>query len=171
MTCIVLVGMPGAGKSTLGVLLAKATMKDFVDTDMIIQLRAHQSLQDIVDNSGYLMLRELEEVVLLDLSVEQHVIATGGSVVYSERGMAHLSRMGPIVYLRVSLDELKRRIKDLPTRGIAAIPGQSLDDLYQERCPLYERFADITVDCDDKTPEQVVGEISQAVVAFSRSNR
>src|SRR5690606_28888226 len=120
MTCIVLVGMPGAGKSTLGVLLAKATMKDFVDTDMIIQLRANQSLQDIVDNSGYLTLRQLEEVVLLDLDVQQHVIATGGSVVYSEKGMAQLKSLGPVVYLQVSLDELKRRVKDLPSRGIAA---------------------------------------------------
>lgn len=168
MTCIVLVGMPGAGKSTLGVLLAKATMKDFVDTDMIIQLRANQSLQDIVDNSGYLTLRELEEVVLLDLSLQQHVIATGGSAVYSAKAMAHLGKMGPIVYLRVSLDELKRRIKDLPTRGIAAIPGHSLEDIYQERCPLYERFADITVDCDGKSPEQIVEEIRQALPALNR---
>lgn len=165
MSCIVLIGMPGAGKSSLGVLLAKATMKDFVDTDMIIQLRANQSLQSIVDNSGYLTLRELEEVVLLDLSVQQHVIATGGSAVYSEKGMAHLKTLGPIVYLRVSLEELKRRVKDLPTRGIAAIPGKTLDDLYAERCPLYERYADITIDCDGKTAEQVVEEIVQAVAS------
>lgn len=163
MTCIVLVGMPGAGKSTLGVLLAKATTKDFVDTDVIIQLRANQSLQDIVDNSGYLTLRQLEEVVLLDLEVEQHVIATGGSVVYSEKGMAHLKSLGPIVYLKVSLEELKRRVKDLPSRGIAAIPGQTLEDLYEERVPLYERYADIVVSCDGKTPEQVVEDIMQAV--------
>lgn len=165
MTCIVLVGMPGAGKSTLGVLLAKATMKDFVDTDMIIQLRANQSLQDIVDNSGYLTLRQLEEVVLLDLDVQQHVIATGGSVVYSEKGMAQLKSLGPVVYLQVSLDELKRRVKDLPSRGIAATPGKTLDDLYEERCPLYERYADVVVNCDGKTPEQVVDEIVQAVAA------
>lgn len=165
MSCIVLIGMPGAGKSSLGVLLAKATMKDFVDTDMIIQLRANQSLQSIVDNSGYLTLRELEEVVLLDLSVQQHVIATGGSAVYSEKGMAHLKTLGPIVYLRVSLEELKRRVKDLPTRGIAAIPGKTLDDLYAERCPLYEKYADITIDCDGKTAEQVVEEIVQAVAS------
>lgn len=165
MSCIVLIGMPGAGKSSLGVLLAKATMKDFVDTDMIIQLRANQSLQSIVDNSGYLTLRELEEVVLLDLSVQQHVIATGGSAVYSEKGMAHLKTLGPIVYLRVSLEELKRRVKDFPTRGIAAIPGKTLDDLYAERCPLYEKYADITIDCDGKTAEQVVEEIVQAVAS------
>lgn len=163
MTCIVLIGMPGAGKSTLGVLLAKETMRDFVDTDVLLQVRANQSLQSIVDNSGYLMLRQLEEEVLLDLSVQHHVIATGGSAVYSQAGMEQLKRLGPLVYLKVSLDELKRRVKNLPQRGIAAQPGQSLDDLYRERCPLYEKVADIIVDCDGKTPEQVMAEIGKFV--------
>ncbi|MEX1033462.1 MAG: shikimate kinase [Cellvibrionaceae bacterium] len=161
MTCISLIGMPGAGKSTLGVLLAKAMAKDFVDTDVLLQVRANQSLQAIVDNSGYLMLRQLEEEALLDLSVNNHVIATGGSAVYSEAGMRHLKSLGPLVYLKVSLGELQRRVKDLPKRGIAAQPGQTLEELYKERCPLYEDVTDITVDGDGKTPEQLVAEIER----------
>ncbi|MGQ9426730.1 shikimate kinase [Gilvimarinus sp. F26214L] len=168
MSCISLVGMPGAGKSTLGVLLAKSAMKDFVDTDVLIQVRANQSLQSIVDHSGYLMLRELEEQVLLDLDLRNHVIATGGSAVYSEKGMAHLRTMGPLVYLKVSLEELKGRIKDLPKRGIAAIPGQTLDGLYRERCPLYEAAADVVVECDGRTPEAAVEAIEQAVGRLSK---
>src|SRR5690606_24715443 len=93
VSCIILVGMPGAGKSTLGLLLAKEMTRDFVDTDVHIQVRANQSLQSIVDNSGYLTLRQLEEEALLDLDLDNHVIATGGSVVYSEAGMAHLKKM------------------------------------------------------------------------------
>jgi shikimate kinase len=161
VSCIVLVGMPGAGKSTIGVLLAKEAMKDFVDTDVLIQVRAEQSLQSIVDNSGYLILRQLEEEVLLDLSLENHVIATGGSAVYSDAGMAHLKKLGPVVYLKVSLEELKRRVQNLPKRGIAGRPGITLDELYEERCPLYEKYADFTVDCDGKTPEQVINEIER----------
>lgn len=165
MTCISLVGMPGAGKSTLGVLLAKEMAKDFVDTDVLIQVRANQSLQAIIDNTGYLALRELEEAALLDLSLDNHVIATGGSAVYSTAGMRHLGKLGPVVYLKVSLDELKRRVKNLPKRGIAARAGQTLDDLYKERCPLYENAADIIVECEGKTPEQLVSEIERAATA------
>lgn len=163
MTCVVLVGMPGAGKSTLGVLLAKEMAKDFVDTDVLIQVRANQSLQSIVDNSGYLMLRELEEQVLLDLDVSNHVIATGGSAVYSQAAMKHLKTLGPVVYLKASLEEIKRRVQNLPKRGIAGPPGITLDKLYEERAPLYERVSDITIDSDGKTPEQVIEEIENAV--------
>lgn len=163
MSCIVLVGMPGAGKSTIGVLLAKETMKDFVDTDVLIQVRANQSLQSIVDNSGYLTLRQLEEEVLLNLSLQNHVIATGGSAVYSDAGIAHLKKLGPVIYLKVSLEELKRRVQNLPKRGIAGRPGITLDELYEERCPLYETYADLIVDCDGKTPEQIIDEIEKFV--------
>lgn len=165
MSCIVLVGMPGAGKSTIGVLLAKELAKDFLDTDVLIQVRANQSLQSIVDNSGYLILRQLEEQVLLDLELENHVIATGGSAVYSDAGIAHLKKLGPVIYLKVSLEELKRRVQNLPKRGIAGRPGITLDELYEERRPLYEKFADHTVDCDGRTPEQIIGEIEGFVKA------
>lgn len=163
MSCISLIGMPGAGKSTIGVLLAKETAKDFVDTDVLIQVRAKQSLQSIVDNAGYLTLRQLEEAALLDLALQDHVIATGGSAVYSSAGMDELKKLGPVVYLKVSLGELKQRVKNLPQRGIAAKPGQSLDDLYHERCPLYEKAADIIVDCDGKTAEQVIQAIAERI--------
>jgi shikimate kinase len=162
LSCIILIGMPGAGKSTVGVLLAKALTKDFVDTDVLIQVRANQSLQSIVDNAGYLALRQLEEAVLLDLTLDNHVIATGGSAVYGKAAMEHLKTLGPVVYLNVSLAELTRRVKNLAERGIAARPGQGLEALYEERRPLYEQFADITVDCDGKTPEQVIAEIEQS---------
>jgi shikimate kinase len=163
VNCVILVGMPGAGKSTIGVLLAKELAKDFVDTDVLIQVRANQSLQSIVDNSGYLTLRQLEEEALLNLMVDNHVIATGGSAVYSDAGIAHLKKLGPVVYLEVSLEELKNRVRNLPNRGIAGRPGITLDELYAERCPLYQTVADITVKCDGKTPEQVITEIIDSI--------
>jgi len=154
-TNLVLIGMPGSGKSTVGVILAKMTSRDFVDTDVVIQSHEHRSLQNIVDNEGYMALRRIEEQAILQLDLENHVISTGGSVVYSDRGMAHLAKDGTIVFLDVSLEALKSRIKDYEQRGIARRPDQSFADLFEERAVLYKRYADITINSDDMDQEQV----------------
>jgi len=159
MRNIVLIGMPGAGKSTIGVILAKILSMDFVDTDLLIQTRHQQSLQDIVDRQGYLKLREVEESEILTLNAKNSVIATGGSAVYSEAAMNHLKRIGRIVYLKLAADALLKRIKDFQTRGIAKAKGQTFDDLCRERALLYDRHAQITIDCANKNHETVVEEI------------
>lgn len=156
MDNIILVGMPGAGKSTIGLLLAKELAKDFVDTDLLIQLREQSTLQDILDRFGYLHLRAVEEQVLLETHLNNHIIATGGSAVYSDKGMQHLRSLGKVVFLDVSLDELCSRIHNYDSRGIARRPNQSFDDLFLERRALYQRYADITLDCDGCDQEKIV---------------
>jgi len=145
---LVLIGMPGSGKSTIGIILAKNTSRDFVDTDVVIQTHEHRSLQDILNKEGYMKLREIEEKWVISLEVENSVIATGGSVVYSENSMAHLSQNGIIIFLDVSLETLKQRITDYDQRGIARRPDQSFEDLFEERSMLYRKYADITIASD-----------------------
>lgn len=154
--------MPGSGKSTVGVVLAKRLSLGFLDTDLEIQAREGRPLQATVDDVGYQELRRIEEQVVLDLSVERHVIATGGSVVYEPRGMEHLRRHGVLVHLLVPLEELRRRVGDFSTRGLAMRPDQSFDDLYAEREPLYEQHAEVTIDCRGLTLEQVCDAIAAA---------
>ena len=165
---IVLIGMPGAGKSTLGVLLAKQLAKCFVDTDLLIQERAGKTLQAIVDEHGYLALRQLEERVLCSLDAENAVVATGGSAVYSTAAMEHLKQQGLCIYLRLSLSNVERRVTNLGARGLAAAANQSLADIFKERQPLYERYADMSIDCNGKTVEEVVEEIGFELQATSR---
>jgi shikimate kinase len=156
---VVLVGMPGSGKSTVGVVLAKRTERDFVDTDVIIQTLQQRSLQEIVDSDGHVALRRIEEEVLLSLSVRNHVIATGGSAAYSDAAMNHLKSDGIIVFLDADLPTLESRVHDFGTRGLAKRPGQSFAELYEERLPLYTKYADITVKCEDLTHEEVCARI------------
>jgi len=158
-TSIILIGMPGAGKSTIGVMLAKALAKDFIDTDVLIQLRQGKTLQDIVDTEGYLALRGIEEQVLIDTHYPNHIIATGGSAVYSEKAMQHLRHFGPIVFLDLALNELSTRIKDFDSRGLARKPNQSLAELYDERRMLYQKYATITINCNGKNQEDILAEI------------
>lgn len=155
-TNIVLIGMPGAGKSTNGLLLAKALGKDFLDTDVLIQVREGKTLQLIMDSSDYLVLRHIEESVLTEIDVQNTVIATGGSAVYSEKGMSHLRTNGVIVYLETPLATLEQRIHDYETRGIAKHPEQSFNDLFRERSKLYNKYADIVIHCDQQSPEEIV---------------
>ncbi len=162
---LVLIGMPGSGKSTIGVILAKRTSRDFVDTDVVIQTHEHRSLQDIVDTDGYMELRTIEEKWVSSLSVEHTVIATGGSVVYSEKSMANLAQGGVIIFLDVSLQALKNRITDYDQRGIARRPDQSFEELFEERSLLYQRYADITIACDNLNQEQVCAAILAALPA------
>ena len=156
---LILIGMPGAGKSTIGLLLAKSLAKDFVDTDLLIQLDQEKTLQDILHEQGYLALRQIEEQVLLKTNYPNHIIATGGSAVYSEAAMKHLTQFGPIIFLDVGPDVLQRRIHNRDTRGIACPPDQTLADIYAERRPLYLKYADIIIDCQNKTQEQLLDEI------------
>jgi shikimate kinase len=156
---LVLIGMPGSGKSTVGVLLAKKTSRDFVDTDVLIQTSQQRTLQDIVDRDGYAVLRKIEEELLLGLSIQNHVIATGGSAVYSDRAMAHLKSDGLVIFLDVDLAMLESRISDFSTRGLAKRPEQSLSQLFDERFELYAKHADIKIKCDGLTQQDVCAKI------------
>jgi shikimate kinase len=159
---IVLIGMPGSGKSTVGVLLAKRTGKAFVDTDLLIQMQTGRSLQDIVDRDGYLELRRIEETALLDLSCRDMVIATGGSAVYSDKAMEHLRKDGIVIFLKVGLETLATRVSDYETRGLAKRPDQTIDDLFEERCALYRKYADVTIDAEGIGHEAVCERIIAA---------
>ncbi|MDP4088725.1 MAG: shikimate kinase [Bacillota bacterium] len=160
---IVLIGMPGAGKSTVGVILAKVLGISFLDTDIVIQQDEKSKLHKIIERFGIKYFLEVEERHILGLEVEDHVIATGGSVIYSEKSIEHLKESGILVYLQLSLKEVEKRLSDITTRGIAMEKGSNLEQLYSERKPLYEKYADITIDCTGKSMEEVVGEIVGAL--------
>ena len=160
---IVLVGLPAAGKSTLGVLLAKRLSLDFVDTDVVIQVRQGRRLQEIIDGDGAATFRDLEEKAVLSLSPERTVIATGGSVVYGERAMQHLRSLGRIVYLHLEQPLWEKRLSDLDTRGVVRAPGQSLASLYAQREPLYRRWAERIVEVGDLGHTDAVERIAAAV--------
>ena len=145
MNCFVLIGMSSCGKSTLGRLLAKELNYDFIDTDEVIIRRNGCPLRDILDARGVDGFVEVEEEAICSVTAENTVIATGGSAVYSEKAIAHLKSMGKIVYLCLTFEEMDRRLGDLHARGVAIAPGATLMDLYNERVPLYEKYADITV--------------------------
>lgn len=156
---LILIGMPGSGKSTLGARLAKTLMKGFIDTDKLIEQQHQQTLQDIVDQQGYLALRQVEESVLLGINCTDHIIATGGSAVYSPSAMEHLGHLGLIIFLDTPLTELEQRIRNMNSRGLAKQPEQSFAELFDERHPLYLRYADIRIDCRNKTQQQILDEI------------
>jgi shikimate kinase len=162
---LALIGMPGAGKSTLGVLLAKRTARSFLDTDLLIQKAEGAPLQAIIEKRGVECFRRVEERVVLELDGSSSVIATGGSVVYSEAAMEHLGRLGRRIYLDVSLAELERRLGNLDTRGVIRDPGQDLEGLLAERRPLYERWADIRVECGDLEHDGVVDAVIRALAS------
>lgn len=151
MKNIVLIGMAGAGKSTLGVLLAKTLGFSFIDTDLLIQGREEALLQEIIENKGLEYFMTVEEEVCERLSVKNSVIATGGSVVLSKKAMDNLKNNGTVVYLKVPYDEIKRRLSNITTRGIVFKEGQGLRDVYYERVALYEKYADKVIEfgkCD-----------------------
>jgi shikimate kinase len=162
---IVLIGMPGSGKSTIGIILAKMTSHDFVDTDVLIRTLADRSLQDIVDMESHSALRRIEEKVLLGLNCRNHVIATGGSAAYSHAAMMHLKSNGLMVFLDVDLPILESRVIDFDTRGLVKRPDQSFADLFHERFPLYMKYADVTVACSKLTQEEVCAKIIKALGA------
>ncbi len=163
---LALIGMPGAGKSTLGVLLAKRTARSFLDTDLLIQKAEDAPLQEIIDKRGVESFHRVEERIVLELDCSGSVIATGGSVVYSEAAMEHLGRLGRRIYLDVPLAELDRRLGDLDKRGVIHGPGQDLAGLLAERRPLYERWADIRVDCEGLEHDGVVDRLIRAIASI-----
>jgi shikimate kinase len=156
---IILIGMPGAGKSTVGVLLAKRLGYAFLDTDILIQVREGRSLQELIREHGPEEFCRIEERHILSLTLRAYVVAPGGSVVYRSRAMAHLKARGTAVHLDLSLDRLKQRLDDVDARGVVIAPGQTVESLYAERRPLYRRYADVTVSTDGLTPDQVVGHV------------
>ncbi len=163
MKNIILIGMPGAGKSTIGVLLAKSMLMDFVDTDLIIQKTTGKALCDIINENGIDEFIDIENNVICNEAFVNSVVATGGSAVYGKEAMEKLKANGVTVYLKVDADELQNRIKNIHTRGIAMKDGQTLDSLYNERAPLYEKYADITVDCGGLSPEECVDSIIEKI--------
>ncbi|MBP3963810.1 shikimate kinase [Paenibacillus lignilyticus] len=156
---IVLVGMSGAGKSSLGVLLAKALGMNFADTDIIIQQHKGRLLQEIIDQDGIDKFMQVEEVTVSELQLKNCIISTGGSVIYSEKAMTALKQHGQVIYLHVSYEEIEKRLTNETTRGIVIKKGYSLKDVYDERVPLYIKYSDKTIDCSNKDIEQCVGEI------------
>lgn len=165
---IVLIGMPGVGKSTVGVVLAKVIGYSFIDTDLIIQDQTGLLLKDIIKSEGVDRFRITENKIVSGLSFSRSVIATGGSVVYGEEAMKNLAKNGTIVYLALDYESIEKRLGNLKNRGVAMKEGQSLFDLYNERIPLYEKYADITINennCDIRhTVSKIIGELQGAIV-------
>jgi len=155
--------MPGAGKSTVGVILAKVLGYDFVDVDILIAKRQGMPLQDIINKKGVETFLKIEEQEALQLNAEKTIIATGGSMVLSDPAMAHLKQNGTCIYLDIPLDVLENRLLNMKTRGIAATPGTTLEDIYNTRRAYYERNADHTIHCGTLSTEEVVAEIAQLV--------
>ena len=160
---VVLIGMPGAGKSTIGVILAKVLGKDFIDADLVIQKKEGRLLREIIEQEGPDGFLAVEERVNAGLCPDAAVIATGGSVVYGQQAMEHLGRIGVIVYLKLSYPAVESRLRDIRGRGVVLRDGQTLLDLYQERAVLYERYADVTVEEDGLGVEETLEKTLQAL--------
>ena len=162
---IILIGMPGAGKSTLGIVLAKIMNYNFIDADLVIQNQCDRTLQKIIVGMGPVGFIQVENQILSDLKAERSVIATGGSAVYSDEAMRHLGQIGTIVYLKISYEELVRRLSDLQERGVVLKGGigMSLRELFDERKPLYEQYADVTVDVDDLSITAAARKVADAI--------
>lgn len=156
MDNIILIGMPGCGKSTIGVVLAKVLGYHFIDADLLIQERENRLLSEILEEKGPEEFNRIENEVNASIEATRSVIATGGSVVYGKEAMAHLGAIGTIIYLRLPLEDIRNRLGDLAERGISMKEGQTLKDLYEERTPLYEQYADLTIDVQDLSVREAV---------------
>ena len=163
MNNITLIGMPGAGKSTIGVVLAKVLGYQFLDSDLLIQKQENRRLSQIIEEEGYKGFKEVENRVNASIEVDNTVIATGGSVVYCEEAMNHLKSVGKVVYLKISLNSLSKRLGNLRGRGVLLKEGQTLEGLYEERTPLYEKYADIVVDEENKNLEESLESVLEAL--------
>ncbi len=159
MKNIILIGMPACGKSVTGVILAKSLKMNFIDADLLIQERAGKSLQDIINADGIETFKSIEEEILNAINVKNTVIATGGSAVYYDSAMRHLKENGVVVYIEASLATIKKRLKNIRTRGVAMEKGQTIDSLYEMRVPLYEKYADCTVRSHRYRAENTVEDI------------
>lgn len=163
MNNIILVGMSGAGKSTLGVLLAKIINKKFIDTDLVIQQKYNKVLHEIISSEGVHQFKHYEEQMLLEFSEKNTVVATGGSVIYSHKGMEKLRETGKVVYIHVPFKNIEKRLKDITTRGIIIEDGQTLKGLYEEREPLYRKYADIVINVNNESIEETLSQILKAL--------
>lgn len=160
---VILIGMPGAGKSTVGVVLAKMLGYRFVDSDLVIQEQTGKLLYQLIEEHGLDGFRAIENEVNASLDITQTVLATGGSAVYGVEAMRYLSSIGTVVYLKLSCAGIEERLGDLHMRGVAMEPGQTLQSLYEERLPLYEKHADVTIDCDGQSLRSVAKTIYEKV--------
>lgn len=149
MNNIILIGMPGCGKSTVGVLLAKILGYSFIDSDLLIQKTENKKLYEIINENGAEYFKAVENRVNASINTENTVIATGGSVVYCDEAMNHLKSIGTVVYIKITPEQLPKRINNIATRGVVIKKGETLRDLYNERAPLYEKYADIVIDSTD----------------------
>ena len=161
MKNIILIGMPGSGKSTIGVVLAKKMGYQFIDSDIVIQQKYEKTLEQLIDEHSDAGLIQIENDVNKEIKAERTVIATGGSVVYGREAMEHLRQIGKVVYLKLPYEEVAERLGDLNARGVTLREGQTLKDLYEERTPLYEKYAHVTIDCSGKLLREVVVEIAR----------
>lgn len=159
MDNIILIGMPGCGKSTCGVLVAKALCKSFVDTDLLIQAAEEMKLQDIIDKNGTAYFEAVEEKVLCSVENRNSVIATGGSAVYYESAMNHLKKNGKIIYLKISFEEMINRINNIKSRGILLKNNETMESMFRSREELYSEYADYVIDCNNSDVEQTVEKI------------
>ena len=162
-TNLSLIGMPGSGKSTTGIILAKILSYGFIDTDVLIQINQQKTLQQIMDESGHLHLRKIEEEQIIRINIDRHVIATGGSAAYSEKAMAYLQRISTIIFLKADFEVVKKRIHNFETRGIAKGKNQTFRQLYDERQILYNKYAELTFDCNTLDQEEIAEAIAQKV--------
>lgn len=160
---ITLIGMPAAGKSIVGVLLAKRIGYQFIDGDLLIQQQERCLLKETIARKGLEEFKRIEEQVHMDLDCEGAVISPGGSIIYGEKAMAHLKEIGTVVYLKIGYEELERRLGNLKDRGVVLKDGMTLRDLYNERIPIYEKYADITIDEAGKDAGNVVDELRALV--------
>lgn len=163
MKDIILIGMPGVGKSTIGVVLAKKLGLSFLDSDLLIQEREGRLLHEIIQQDGLEEFNRIEEEVNASIQQQNAVIATGGSAVYGQRAMEHLKKIGTIVYLKLPYEELVNRLGDLEERGVAMKKNQTLNQLMEERTPLYEKYSDVIIDCHEKQIREIVEEINQGI--------
>jgi shikimate kinase len=160
MKNVILIGMPGAGKSSVGVVLAKILGCSFIDGDLVIQEKTGKLLHEIIAEIGTDGFNQLENEINTSISPEKAVISPGGSVVYGKEAMEHYKQIGKVIFLNLPVEDLKQRLGDLNERGVSLKPGQTLEDLYNERLPLYKKYADYIVDCHGKQLKEVAREIS-----------
>lgn len=162
MSNIVLIGMPGAGKSTIGVVLAKRMGYRFIDSDLVIQEKYGKLLHELIEENGVEGFWKIENDVNASIETDKSVIATGGSVIYGKSAMEHLRSIATVVYLQLPCEEVAERLGDLNERGVTLKPGQDLKDLYEERVPLYEKYAHVTISCHGKMLKDIAAEIQEA---------
>ena len=163
---VTLIGMPGAGKSMMGIKLAKALGYTWIDGDRAIEERTGRKLQNIINEDGMDAFRKLEEEVLLSLASDRTVVSTGGSAIYYDKAMMNFKAHGVVVYLCVGRDEIIRRLGDYSKRGIVLAPGATIGDLYDERVPLYEKYADLTINCDGREYATYQNNLNESVKAL-----